>query len=563
MAKEPNTSGPDILAPKLLTMLREGYSWRAFRDDTLAGITVAIVALPLAMAIAIASGTTPERGLYTAVVAGFIISALGGSRYQIGGPTAAFIVVIYATIERHGVEGLLLATLMAGIILIGVGLLRLGTYIKYIPYPVVTGFTAGIAVSIFMTQVRDLLGLKVENLPADFIGKVAALWTALPTASTATVVISVLAFGVIVLVRKARPAWPAFLIAVVLASLAVWLLGDTSIATIGSQFGGVPRTLPSPSLPALSLQKALDVLPDALTIALLAGIESLLSAVIADGMTGRRHRSNMELIAQGVANIGSVLFGGISATGAIARTATNIRSGARGPMSGIMHSVFLLLFMLVAAPVLSYMPLAALGAVLTVVAWNMSDHDQFLTLLRASWGDRIALLLTFGLTVFYDLTVALQAGVIFAAFGFMHRMAEAASVENHSVANGTDTSGTGIEKDDDQVAVFRIDGPFFFGTASRIADAIEIAGTRPRAFVLDFQAVPFVDSTAANALRAFVAKANLDGIEIYAANLRANARDVFEKAHLGPPHMHFADNLKEAITAARALSSAIPDAAIR
>jgi SulP family sulfate permease len=551
MAKGPTTSGADILAPKLLTMLREGYSWRAFGDDALAGITVAIVALPLAMAIAIASGTTPERGLYTAVVAGFIISALGGSRYQIGGPTAAFIVVVYATIERHGFDGLLLATFMAGIILIGIGLLRLGSYVKYIPYPVVTGFTAGIAVSIFMTQVRDLLGLKTEALPADFVGKLVALWNGLPTASAATIAVSLLAFAVIVAVRKFRPAWPGFLIAVGLASLAVWLMGDTGIATIGSQFGGVPRTLPSPSLPPFSLQKAFEVMPDALTIALLAGIESLLSAVIADGMTGRRHRSNMELIAQGVANIGSVLFGGISATGAIARTATNIRSGARGPVAGIMHSVFLLVFMLVAAPALSYMPLAALGAVLTVVAWNMSDHDQFLTLLRASWGDRIALLLTFVLTVFYDLTVALQAGVIFAAFAFMHRMAEAARVENNA-SNGTDTSGTGIEKGDDQIAVFRIDGPFFFGTASRIADAIEIAGTQPRAFVLDFQAVPFVDSTAANALRAFVEKANADGIEIYAANLRKGAREAFEKAHLGPPHLHFTDTLKQAVAAARA-----------
>jgi SulP family sulfate permease len=541
----------EVLTPKLVTAFREGYSLRALGDDALAGLTVAIVALPLAMAIAIASGTTPERGLYTAIIAGFIISALGGSRYQIGGPTAAFIVVVYATIERHGFDGLLLATLMAGILLVVVGLLRLGTYIKYIPYPVVNGFTAGIAVSIFMTQVRDLFGLTTEALPANFIDKVAVLWAALPTANVFTIGVSAVSLGAILLIRRFRPAWPAFLIAVVLASLVVFFAGGADVATIGSQFGGVPRTLPAPHFPAFSLEKAYAVIPDALTIALLAGIESLLSAVIADGMTGRRHRSSMELIAQGVANIVSVLFGGISATGAIARTATNIRSGARTPMAGIFHALFLLLFMAAVAPVLSYIPLAALGAVLAVVAWNMSDHEQFLALLRASWGDRIALLLTFLLTVFFDLTVALQAGVIFTAFLFMHRMAEGVRV-TAAPRNGDGAgSGTGIEYGDDQVAIYTIDGPFFFGTATRVADALEAAGTRPRAYVLDFAAVPYMDSTAASALRNFVEARHAAGVKIYAANIRPQAWHVLLQAGFGPPLIEHAPTLKDAIDMAR------------
>lgn len=552
MSISPTKSTPsDAFKPKLVTVLREGYGWAALQADAVAGLTVAIVALPLAMAIAIASGTPPERGLYTAIVAGFIISALGGSRYQIGGPTAAFIVIVYATIQRHGFDGLLLATFMAGIFLVIAGFLHLGNYIKYIPYPVVTGFTAGIAVSIFMTQVRDLFGLQVSDLPAEFIDKVEVLAAALPTANYETIVVSALSLAVIFLIRRFRPSWPAFLIAVTLSSLAVYFLGTTEIATIGSQFGGVPRTLPSPVFPEVSVQKAIDVLPDALTIALLAGIESLLSAVIADGMTGRRHRSNTELVAQGFANIGSVLFGGISATGAIARTATNIRSGARGPVAGILHAVFLLVFMAVAAPVLSFIPLASLGAVLAVVAWNMSDHHQFISLLKSSWSDRIALLLTFLLTVFFDLTVALEAGVIFAAFSFMHRMAEYAKVESHAPANGKEIPGAGIEVGDDQIAVFRIDGPFFFGSASRIADALEVTGTPPRAYVLDFSAVPFVDSTAANAFRAFIDQMNKENIAVYAANLRPQSKAVFEKAGLGAKHMHFAHDLKSAVTAAR------------
>jgi SulP family sulfate permease len=365
----------ELFMPKLVTCLREGYGLESFRHDLIAGLTVAVVALPLAMALAIASGTTPERGLFTAVIAGFLISALGGSRLQIGGPTGAFVVVVFATIERHGYDGLLLATLLAGIMLILLGLARLGTIIKYIPYPVITGFTSGIAVIIFTSQIKDFFGLELASLPADFVAKIGALARALPTLDVTTLAIGGGTLALILALRRLRPQLPAFLIAVAAASLAVWA-GGLEVETIGSRFGGIPRMLPTPALPEISLAKVQAVLPDALTIAVLAAIESLLSAVIADGMAGTRHRSNCELVAQGIANIASPLFGGLPATGAIARTATNIRAGARTPVAGILHAAFLLLFMLLLAPLANGFPLASLAAVLVVVAWTMSEAER-------------------------------------------------------------------------------------------------------------------------------------------------------------------------------------------
>ena len=417
---------PDIVelfTPKLVSALREGYGLAALRRDAVAGLTVAIVALPLAMAIGIASGSTPDRGLLTAIVAGFLISAFGGSRFQIGGPTAAFIVVVYQTIERHGFDGLVLATFIAGIILLVLGLLRLGTYIKYIPYPVVVGFTSGIAVSIFASQVKELLGLDIE-LPGEFVPKAIAIGEAIGGFNPAAVFVAVLSLGLIIGVRILRPKWPGFLIAVVTAALVVPLFG-VEVATIGSAFGGVPRSLPMPTIPNLDLDMVRAVMPDAITIALLAGIESLLSAVVADGMTGRRHRSNCELVAQGIANLGSSVMGGLPATGAIARTATNIRSGGRTPVAGIIHAIFLLIFVLVAAPILSFVPLAALAAILAYVAWNIGEFAHIRQILTtAPIGDRAVLVITFLLTVLVDLTVAIEVGVVLAAFLFMHNMAE-------------------------------------------------------------------------------------------------------------------------------------------
>jgi SulP family sulfate permease len=367
-AKLPEPTFAELFTPKLATVLREGYRLADMKADVIAGLTVAIVALPLSMAIAIASGVTPDRGLYTAIVGGFLVSLLGGSRFQIGGPAGAFIVLVSATVAVHGIDGLILATFMSGLILMAVGLLRLGTFIKYIPYPVTVGFTAGIAVIILASQLKELLGLTLAGEePGPFLPKMAALAAALPTINLAATIVAVLVILLIVLIRRLRPRWPSYLIAVGLAAVSTWLF-NLPVETIGTRFGGIPSSLPAPHLPEITVARLVELLPAALSFALLGGIESLLSAVVADSMTGRRHRSNCELVAQGVANMGSALFGGICVTGTIARTATNVRSGARGPVAGMLHSIFLLLFMLVAAPLASYIPLAALAAVLAVVA---------------------------------------------------------------------------------------------------------------------------------------------------------------------------------------------------
>lgn len=408
---EGSRSGQDFLfKPALISALKHGYSRSQLRDDALAGLTVAIVALPLSMALAIASGLPPERGLYTAIVGGFLISLLGGSRFQIGGPAGAFIVLISLTVERHGYDGLVLATALAGLIMIAIGVLRLGTYIRYIPHPVTVGFAAGIAVIIFASQLRDFLGLEIAKEPGPLFEKFVALWHALPTIKPLALGISIAGVAIILLIRKFAPRLPSFLIVVVLSAAFVALF-HPDIATIGSRFGAVPNSLPAPALPPLDWQKIYAVLPDAIAIALLGSIESLLSAVVADKMSGDRHRSNGELVAQGLANIGSVAFGGVPVTGTIARTATNVRSGAKSPVSGLLHAAYLLLFMMIAAPLAVHIPLSALAAVLVVVAFNMSDHHEFKTLLTKSWPDAIVLLAVFFITAFHDLVVAIGVGV--------------------------------------------------------------------------------------------------------------------------------------------------------
>jgi SulP family sulfate permease len=419
-----------LFTPKLVTILREGYGRRDFQADAVAGLTVAIVAMPLsmAMAIAIASGLSPDRGLYTAIVGGFLVSTLGGSRFQIGGPAGAFIVLVYSIVQRHGYDGLVLVTMMAGIIMVIVGPMRWGTYIKYIPYPVTVGFTTGMAVIIMASQLKELLGLDLEKEPGALLPKLAALWDALGSVRLTAVALSVLAVAIILVVRRMRPTWPGMLIAVaVCAGLTGFLHLD--IATIGTRFGGVPQSLPTPALPPFDVSKIRLLLPDALAVALLGSIESLLSAVVADGMTGRRHRSNCELVGQGVANVASVIFGGMPVTGTIARTATNVRSGARGPVSGMLHAIYLLFFVLVVAPLAAYIPLASLGAVLVVVAWNMAEKAEFAALMR-SRGDALVLLATFLLTIFEDLMTGIAVGVTLGAFLFLHRMAEAVEVKN-------------------------------------------------------------------------------------------------------------------------------------
>jgi sulfate permease, SulP family len=400
--------------PKLATVLAEGYNLGHFRKDMLAALTVAIVALPLSMAIAVASGVSPERGLYAAVIGGFLVSALGGSRYQIGGPAGAFIVLVAATVTKFGLDGLLLTVFISGFMLTLIGLLRLGSLIRYIPHAVTVGFTCGIAVTIFASQLKDLGGLKLPAAePGQLLPKLAMLGQALPTISPAALAVGVGSAALIFLLRRLLPNWPGMLIAVVLASLAAWLF-HLPIETIGSHFGQLPDGLPGPRMPTLSVSSVLAVLPAALSFTLLGAVESLLSAKVADGMTGRKHRYNMEVVAQGVANVASAIFGGISVTGTIARTATNIRAGGVSPVSGMMHALFVLIFMVIASPLASFIPLSALAGVLVVVCWNMAEKDDFLLLLR-DWRGGSVLMATFGLTLIEDLTVGIIAGCVLAA----------------------------------------------------------------------------------------------------------------------------------------------------
>jgi SulP family sulfate permease len=558
--RPPEPTFAELFTPKLVTLLRAGYTRADFRADAVAGLTVAIVALPLSMAIAIGSGLSPEKGLFTAIVGGFLISALGGSRFQIGGPAGAFIVLIASIVERQGYDGLVLATLMAGLMMMAAGFLRLGTYIKYIPFPVTVGFTAGIAVIILASQLKELLGLDVGNEPAALLPKLAAIWNAIGTVKPATVALAAVAVGTIIGLRRWRPQLPGMLIAVAATSVIAAAL-QLDVTTIGSKFGGVPRMLPAPSLPGFDLAKLRAVFPDAVAIALLGAIESLLSAVVADGMSGRKHRSNCELVAQGFGNVAAVTFGGMCVTGTIARTATNIRAGARTPVSGMLHSLYILLFMLVAAPLAAYIPLAALGGVLAVVAWNMIEKEEFVSLLRTSWGDAAVLMTTFLLTIFEDLTVAIGVGVTLGAFLFLHRMAEAVEIEAgtpliaEDAADATGAARTAYEPDafNGDVAVYRISGAFFFGATAAVSTVLDRIGAHPKAFILDFADVPLVDSTAANALEAFVRKLRQAGTTVYFTSARKGVRRTLLLAGLRRPLVTYAASIEDAVGMARAM----------
>ncbi|HEX3503803.1 MAG TPA: SulP family inorganic anion transporter [Xanthobacteraceae bacterium] len=560
----------ELYTPKLHTVLREHYGLKDFRADVFAGLTVAIVALPLSMAIAIASGVTPERGLYTSIFGGFLVSALGGSRFQIGGPAGAFIVLVAATVDQHGVDGLILATIMAGLMMLALGFLRLGTFIKYIPYPVTVGFTAGIAVIIFSGELVDLFGLRLAGKePGPLIPKLAALANAAATVNPAAVVIAALSIAAIVLVRRFRPHWPSYLIAAALGSIVAWLCGF-HIETIGSRFGGIPNSLPAPHLPILSLGKVLEMLPAAVSFTLLGSIESLLSAVVADSMTGRRHRSNAELVAQGCANIASGLFGGICVTGTIARTATNVRAGARGPIAGMTHSLFLLLFIVVAAPLAAYIPLAALAAVLSVVAWNMAEKHQFATLLRASRGDAVVLLATFLLVVFRDLTEGILVGFVLSTLLFMHRMAQSVEVDQSGPVLEEDVADAqngnrrkpydAVLATDPDIVVYRISGAFFFGAAATVAAALDRIGEHPKAYVIDFSTVSVIDSTAAATIEGFARKALRHHALVYVSGALPAVRRTLLMHGVRPPGVRFAASLDDATTAARAKLQGQPTA---
>lgn len=513
----------ELFTPKLITILQERYGLTQFRSDALAGLTVAIVALPLSMAIAIASGASPAQGLYTAIIGGFLVSALGGSRFQIGGPAGAFIVLVATTVQLHGMEGLLLATIMSGVFLMLAGYLQLGSYIKFIPYPVTVGFTAGIAVIIFASQVKELLGLTLgEPEPGPLLEKLPVIWQSLPTMDGTTVVVAFLTIAIIVALKKYRPQWPGMLIAIVVTSLLTVLL-KLPLSTIGTAFGGIPDTFPMPALPEFSIGKMITLLPVALSFALLGSIESLLSAVVADGMTGRRHRSNCELVAQGIANIASGFFGGICVTGTIARTATNVRAGAHGPVAGMMHSVFLLLFILLAAPVASYIPLASLAGVLAIVAWNMIERHAIAMLLRASRGDAAVLLATLSLTIFRDLMEAIIVGFALGSVLFIHRMSRTTAISTHRpwVEEDQADDADGPRKPYDEalasnpeVVIYRITGVFFFGAAGAIGTVLDEIADSCKVLVVDFSDVPFIDSTAANTLEGLAGKSQRRGLQL-------------------------------------------------
>jgi SulP family sulfate permease len=560
-SQQPAPTFAELFTPKFITVLKEGYGLRALRADAVAGITVAIVALPLSMAIAIASGVTPDRGLYTAIVGGLLVSLLGGTRFQIGGPAGAFIVLVAGTVATQGVDGLVLATLMSGVILMAAGYLRLGTFIKYIPYPVTVGFTAGIASIIFASQLKDLMGLTLQAPePGAFVPKLEAIAAALPTFSLQAAAVACTSVVIILMVRRYRPLWPNLLIAVVVAASAVALL-KLPVETIGTRFGGIPRGLPMPRLPDLSWQRIMTLAPVALSFALLGSIESLLSAVVADSMTGRRHRSNCELVAQGAANIASSLFGGFCVTGAIARTATNVRAGAHGPIAGMLHSLSLLLFMLLAAPLASYIPLAALAGVLATVAWNMAEKNAIGTLLRGSRGDAVVLVTTFGLTIFHDLMQGILVGFALSALLFVHRMSQAVQVQGALPAQQLDLpdsvgdheqggyAGGPLDRD---IVVYRISGAFFFGAAASVGAALDRIAAQPKAHIIDFSAVSIIDSTAAITIEGFLRRAKRHGAAVYITGAGIAVRRELLTHGLREPGVSYRESVAEAVADARA-----------
>jgi SulP family sulfate permease len=547
-----------VLVPKLFTTLKD-YTREQFARDLGAGVIVGIVALPLAIAFAIASGLTPERGLYTAIIAGFLISALGGSRVQIGGPTGAFVVIVAGIVQRYGVDGLLVATLMAGAILVVFGLVRMGGAIKFIPYPVTIGFTSGIALIIFSGQVKDLLGLEMEAVPAPFVAKWGAYVRAFESANPWALLVAVGALAIILVWPKLERRIPGPFVALIVTTAVVHLL-HLPVETIGARFGVIHAGLPRPSLPPLSPALIASLAGPAFTIAILAAIESLLSAVVADGMIGGRHRSNMELVAQGVANIVSPLFGGMPATGAIARTATNVKNGGRTPVAGMTHALTLLLITLFFGRWAGLIPLATLAAILVVVAFHMSEWRTFASEFRAPKSDVAVLLATFLLTVLVDLTVAIEVGMVLAAFLFMRRMAEVTNIQvlTHEFTDPADD----FESDPNAVRrrvvpegvqVYEITGPFFFGAAEMFKDRVGRITGRPKVLILRLRHVPAIDSTGLHALRDMARRSRQEGTLVILSDVHAQPVVALERSgmydELGEENVH--GNIDDALNRAR------------
>lgn len=540
--------------PKLWTVFQEGYSFADFRRDFIAGLTVAIVALPLAMALGIASGAAPEQGLLTAVIAGFLISFFGGSRVQIGGPTGAFVVVIFHVIQTHGYDGLLLATFLAGIILVLAGYLRAGQIIRFVPGPVITGFTAGIAVVIASTQIQDFFGLRLENVPADFVPKWGAYFAGFDTANIYALSIGVVALGIIIALRRFAPKVPGFLVAVLAASLVIYIY-PLPVETVGSRFPDIEGGIHFPYWPDFGFEKMRAVLPAAFTIAFLAGIEALLSAAVADGMSGFSHRPNQELVAQGFANIGSSLFGGLPATGAIARTAANVRSGGRSPVAGIIHALLLLGFMLVGMDLLRYVPMAALAAILFMVAWAMSESHRFIGILKDGGHDRIVLLLTFFLTVFVDLTVAIGVGVSLACLLFMVKISEGVEIQAGQSKNATTIFGSEAFDQDQReglpagVEVFQISGPVFFGVSSQLLEIFKRIGSPPKVLIVRMRYVPFLDASGVQVLEDMARRCKASSTVLIFSHVQTEPRALMERHDLigDNTHIFYAENYPDAL----------------
>jgi SulP family sulfate permease len=522
--------------PKLITAFREGYSRESLVRDLIAGVIVGVVALPLSIALAIASGVRPEQGLYTAIVAGFLISVFSGSRVQIGGPTGAFVVLIYATVEKYGYDGLAVATLMAGVLLVVMGLAGLGSVIKFIPYPVTVGFTSGIALLIFSTQIRDLLGLRMGAVPADFVEKWIAYAEGLPTWNAPTAAVGAAALLIAIYWPRVTHRVPGALIAIVATTAAVHIFA-LPVATIESQLGEVPNSFPVPRFPIVSWERLRELLSPAVSIALLGGIESLLSAVVADGMTGARHDSDTELIAQGLANIASPIFGGIPATGAIARTATNIKNGGRSPLAGITHALVLLAIMLLFGHWAGLIPMATLAAILIVVAYNMSEWHLFVKIFRSPRSDIAVLLTTFLLTVLLDLAVAIQVGVVLASLLFMRRMSQVTQAgyitgELSYLSEKDDPEALSKKTVPDGVEVFEIDGPFFFGAADVFKDALNEVESPPPVLILRMRRVPAMDATGLRALEDVYNKTVHERTKLVLSGVQPQPRKVLEASGL-------------------------------
>jgi SulP family sulfate permease len=497
-----------MLVPKLFTTLKT-YNKNLFYSDVSSGIIVGIVALPLAIAFGIASGVTPNNGLITAVIAGFIISALGGSRVQIGGPTGAFIIIVYGIVQKYGLDGLMIATIMAGIILVLMGFMKLGTLIKFIPLPIITGFTSGIALIIFTTQIKDLLGLNITELPSEFLSKIPVYANNITSFNTDTIIVSAISLFTIIFLGKFLQKIPSTFVALILGTVVVYVFG-LEVDTISTRFGQLTSSIPSIRMPEISFDIIYNLAGPAFTIAMLGAVESLLSAVVADGMIGGKHRSNMELIANGAANIVAPFFGGIPATGAIARTVTNIRNGGRTPVAGITHSVVLLLILLFFGQYAGMIPMCVLASILMVVAYNMSEWREFKAQLKMPRSDVIVLITTFLLTVIFDLTVAIEVGIVLSAMLFMRRMAEVTNIgvisrEFDEGLEGEESGANSIQGKNipKGVLIFEIDGPFFFGAASKFKDAIRFVGKTTDVLILRLRKVPAIDSTGIATLEDF------------------------------------------------------------